>query len=138
MTRQSSKKDLTNLTSSRRNRISGATRARLQRLLREQKTLEKKLASYQRLVSGIEDIELTIELAESEDDAELAASVISDYDSLEAEIESLRLELLLNGKYDRNNAILSIHAGTGGVDAMDWASMLLRMYTRWCEKRDTR
>lgn len=106
-----------------------------QRLLREQKTLEKKLASYQRLVSGIEDIELTIELAESEDDAELAASVISDYDSLEAEIESLRLELLLNGKYDRNNAILSIHAGTGGVDAMDWASMLLRMYTRWCEKK---
>lgn len=75
-----------------------------QRLLREQKTLEKKLASYQRLVSGIEDIELTIELAESEDDAELAASVISDYDSLEAEIESLRLELLLNGKYDRNRA----------------------------------
>lgn len=87
------------------------------------------------MVSGIEDIELTIELAESEDDAELAASVISDYDSLEAEIESLRLELLLNGKYDRNNAILSIHAGTGGVDAMDWASMLLRMYTRWCEKK---
>ena len=106
-----------------------------QKLLREQKTLEKKLASYQGLVSGIEDIELTIELAESEDDAELAASVISDYDSLEAEIESLRLELLLNGKYDRNNAILSIHAGTGGVDAMDWASMLLRMYTRWCEKK---
>ena len=80
-----------------------------QRLLREQKTLEKKLASYQRLVSGIEDIELTIELAESEDDAELAASVISDYDSLEAEIESLRLELLLNGKYDRNNAIWTGH-----------------------------
>ena len=61
-----------------------------QKLLREQKTLEKKLSSYQRLVSGIEDIELTIELAESEDDAELAASVIADYDSLEAEIESLR------------------------------------------------
>lgn len=86
-------------------------------------------------MSGIEDIELTIELAESEDDAELAAEVVDGYDRLDAEIESLRLELLLSGKYDRNNAILSIHAGTGGVDAMDWAEMLLRMYTRWCEKR---
>ncbi len=109
-----------------------------QKLLREQKTLEKKLGTYQKLVSGVEDIELTIELAESEEDTDLAAEAIAAYDRLEEEIESLRLELLLSGKYDRNNAILSIHAGTGGVDAMDWAEMLLRMYTRWCEKKGYR
>ena len=106
-----------------------------QKLLREQKALEKKLGTYQKLVSGVDDIELTIELAESEEDTDLAAEAIAAYDALEEEIESLRLELLLSGKYDRNNAILSIHAGTGGVDAMDWAEMLLRMYTRWCEKK---
>lgn len=106
-----------------------------QKLLREQKTLEKKLASYENLVSGLEDIALTIELAESEEDTELAAEATADYERLNSDIEALRLELLLSGKYDRNNAILSIHAGTGGVDAMDWAAMLLRMYTRWCEKK---
>ena len=47
----------------------------------------------------------------------------------------MKLKTLLNEKYDRNNAIISVHAGSGGTEAMDWAEMLFRMYTRWCEKR---
>lgn len=106
-----------------------------QKLLREQKTLEKKLGAYENLASGLDDIELTIELAESEEDAELAQEVTKSFDRLSENLEKLRLELLLNGKYDKNNAIISVHAGTGGVDAMDWAAMMLRMYTRWSEKK---
>ena len=65
----------------------------------------------------------------------MAAGIEADYADFEKKLEDLRLKTLLTGKYDHCGAILSIHAGTGGVDAMDWASMLLRMYTRWCEKK---
>ena len=111
---------------------------RAQKLLREKKTIEKKLAGYDSLRDGIEDIHLMIELAESEEDEEMADEVIEKFSRLDEDIESLRLELLLSGKYDSNDAFVTIHAGTGGVDAMDWASMLLRMYLRWCDKKGYR
>ena len=56
-------------------------------------------------------------------------------DKLSQGLETLRLKTLLNGKYDKNNAIISVHAGSGGTDAQDWAEMLFRMYTRWCERK---
>lgn len=65
----------------------------------------------------------------------MAAGIEADYADFEKKLEDLRLKTLLTGKYDHCGAILSVHAGAGGVDAMDWASMLLRMYTRWCEKK---
>ena len=111
---------------------------RAQKLLREKKTIEKKLAGYDSLRDGIEDIHLMIELAESEEDEEMADEVIEKFSRLDEDIESLRLELLLSGKYDSTDAFVTIHAGTGGVDAMDWASMLLRMYLRWCDKKGYR
>lgn len=58
--------------------------------------------------------------------------------SLERKIDEFKIEILLNGPYDKNNAILSIHAGAGGTEAQDWAEMLLRMYTRWAAKKVTR
>ena len=60
--------------------------------------------------------------------------MVENFDELCKDAETFRLKLLLDGKYDSNSAILSIHAGTGGVDAMDWAQMLMRMYTRWADK----
>ena len=75
-----------------------------------------------------------IEIAEELEDEDEAMTVVENFDELCKDAETFRLKLLLDGKYDSNSAILSIHAGTGGVDAMDWAQMLMRMYTRWADK----
>ncbi len=106
-----------------------------QKLTREQRSIEKKIGEYEELESGLEDLELMIELAEAEEDDDLAKEAAEEAEHLAGKLENLRLELLLNGKYDSSNAIISLHAGTGGVDAMDWTQMLLRMYTRWCEQK---
>ena len=68
-------------------------------------------------------------------DKEAILEVIKEIRSIEKEVENYRVELLLSGEYDRNNAILNLHAGVGGSDANDWTEMLLRMYTRWCDKK---
>ena len=105
--------------------------------------MEATIENYESLEKSLSDIGEMIELTEmeeasgasSEELAEMAAGIEADYADFEKKLEDLRLKTLLTGKYDHCGAILSIHAGTGGVDAMDWASMLLRMYTRWCEKK---
>lgn len=97
--------------------------------------MEDKIASFESLEKGLDDVREMIVLAEAEEDDDLADSLVSDFSAIKEKVESLRLTTLLTGKYDKNNAIVSIHAGTGGVDAMDWAEMLLRMYLRWCEKK---
>lgn len=106
-----------------------------QNLLKKKKALEKKVEQYETLETGLEDIGELIELAEEMEDEEEARSIVSSFEELQKSLEELKLDTLLDGKYDHNNAIISIHAGTGGVDAMDWAEMLLRMYTRWAEKK---
>ena len=111
--------------------------------MKEKKTMEATIENYESLEKSLSDIGEMIELTEmeeasgasSEELAEMAAGIEADYADFEKKLEDLRLKTLLTGKYDHCGAILSIHAGTGGVDAMDWASMLLRMYTRWCEKK---
>lgn len=105
-----------------------------QTLLKKKKSLETKVEKYEKLESGFEDIEELIELAEEMEDEEEANAIVTSFAQLTKELEELKLDTLLDEKYDHNNAIISIHAGTGGVDAMDWAEMLLRMYTRWAEK----
>lgn len=114
-----------------------------QKVMKEKKTMEATIENYEGLEKSLSDIGEMIELTEmeeasgasSEELAEMAAGIEADYADFEKKLEDLRLKTLLTGKYDHCGAILSIHAGTGGVDAMDWASMLLRMYTRWCEKK---
>ena len=69
------------------------------------------------------------------DDEEIRQLVISDIDDIKQELDKLEIETLLNGPYDKYNAVLEIHPGAGGTESCDWASMLYRMYTRWCEKK---
>jgi peptide chain release factor 2 len=101
---------------------------------KEMKTLRGKLDQYQGLVSKLEDIEVLIELGQEEDDASVVGEVTDGIGALEKQAESYRLSMLLNGPYDGNNAIIEIHPGAGGTESMDWANMLYRMYTRWCER----
>jgi peptide chain release factor 2 len=81
------------------------------------------------------DTAALIELALEEGDASLQEGIQSEVNALEKELEKLELELAFSGEYDSRNAMLSIHAGAGGTESMDWADMLMRMYLRWAERR---
>ena len=105
-----------------------------QKVMKEKKNMEDKVNSYEELCDTLDDIEELIEMT-GDDDQAVAEEIQAMFDDAAERIEDMRVKTLLNGKYDKCGAIVSIHAGTGGVDAMDWASMLLRMYTRWCEKK---
>ena len=106
-----------------------------QKVMKSKKSIEDKLGELDRLNTSLEDLKVMIEMAEEADDEETALEAKSEKETLEKDLENLMLKTLLNEKYDENNAIISIHAGSGGTEAMDWAEMLLRMYLRWCEKR---
>ena len=106
------------------------------KILREKKSVENKIEEYESMASIVDDIETLIELAEEEGDVSLVDEIKTTYEDATNKVEELRIKVLLDGPYDANNAIISIHAGSGGTDAQDWASMLLRMYTRWCESKN--
>ena len=105
-----------------------------QKVAQQIKRLENKINSYDRLCSDWDDAMTLCEMAIEEDDDSLLEELTEAYDKLETEIADRRLETLLSGEYDSNNAILTFHAGAGGTEAQDWASMLYRMYTRWTDR----
>ena len=103
--------------------------------LQEIKQLKDKYESYEALVARLDDTFTLCEMAIEADDEDSVDEVISETEAIEQEAESKRIEVLLSGPYDKNNAIVSFHPGAGGTEAQDWASMLYRMYVRWGEKR---
>ena len=106
---------------------------RAEEVTKESKALKDKITNFESLKSKIEDIDVLKEMAE-EGDEDSALEIIETIKFLEKEIEEYNIKVLLSGEYDKNNAILTLHVGVGGTDANDWTEMLLRMYTRWCEK----
>lgn len=103
-----------------------------QSLTQEAKLVKDKIENYKALKNRLEDIEVLIELTSLEDDESINKEVISEVKMLAKDLDKLKIEIMLSGEYDRDNAILNLHAGAGGTDAQDWTEMLLRMYTRWC------
>ena len=106
---------------------------RAEDVTKESKSIKDKIDRYESLVNRLDDVEVLAELAE--DDEETVNEVITEIRDIEKLVEEYKIELLLSGEYDKNDAILNLHAGVGGSDANDWTLMLLRMYTRWCEKK---
>ena len=104
------------------------------------KTLQKikqskdKIEKYEALCSKLEDTIVMAEMAIEENDESLTDEILEDQKAIMAEEEKMRIEVLLSGEYDKNNAIISFHPGAGGTEAQDWALMLYRLYTRWGEK----
>lgn len=90
---------------------------------------------YNHLQSVYENLEVSYELVQEEPDEELQAELESELSSLSGRLSHFELQLLLSEPYDRNNAILELHPGAGGTESQDWGSLLLRMYTRWAEKK---
>lgn len=105
-----------------------------QNVLKNKKNLETRLNEFLELEKDLEDIEVMIQLAEEENDEDMAGEVIELGKAYDEKFEKVKIRTLLTGEYDASNAILNIHAGSGGTDAQDWAEILLRMYTRYGEK----
>ncbi|MBD9010495.1 MAG: peptide chain release factor 2 [Clostridiales bacterium] len=99
------------------------------------KGLRDKLERYAALVGAHDDLATLVELAIDEDDESVLEEVKEGYKKLSKNLEDMKLETLLSGKYDKNNAIITLHAGAGGTEAQDWCEMLYRMYTHWAERR---
>ncbi|MFA9558948.1 peptide chain release factor 2 [Evansella sp. AB-rgal1] len=106
-----------------------------QKVISETNVLKGSVNKYRELESSHEDLEVSYELVKEEGDEELAEELTSGVKELLKEVNDFELQLLLSEPYDKNNAILELHPGAGGTESQDWASMLLRMYTRWADDK---
>jgi len=108
---------------------------RAQKIMQETKALNDQIQEFEDLQDRVEDLGILIELAIEEGDYSVYSEIKSALERISKEAESFKLSTLLNGEYDKNNSILSIHSGAGGLEAQDWAEMLFRMYRRWAEQK---
>ena len=104
---------------------------RSQQMMKELKSKKDDVEIYNSLVSQMDDIEVMLEMGYEENDPSLIPEIQQMLDEFEQTFEGIRMRTLLSGEYDKNNAIVTLHAGAGGTEACDWAGMLYRMYTRW-------
>jgi len=102
---------------------------------RKKVTLERELIQWREIEAKLGDLQALLELAEESQDASLEQELTTDLHRLETTLATLRVEMLLSGELDPNNAIMAIHPGAGGTESQDWAQMLLRMYVRWAETK---
>ena len=107
---------------------------RSQQVQKRLKTLKAKCENYEKLCASWEDLMTLCEMALEENDDSMLEELKHDYELFAEKVEATRLSTLLTGEYDGNNAILTFHAGAGGTEAQDWASMLYRMYNMWAER----
>lgn len=108
--------------------------ANAQRVTGRLSVLQGEIERFEGLASRVEDLEVLVELATDEGDADSIAEAEAELRRLHASVEALEVRTLLSGEYDAREAIVTIRAGAGGVDAADFAEMLMRMYTRWAER----
>ena len=99
------------------------------------KSMKDDVATYASLAEQYDDIETMIEMGYEENDASLLTEIQEMLDEFQNTYEGIRIKTLLSGEYDRDNAIVSLHAGAGGTESCDWAAMLFRMYSRWADKK---
>ena len=109
--------------------------AKAQGVINEANGLKDQVGEFNALNESYENLELTFELIKEEPDADLQEELESELKELSERLNAFELQLLLSEEYDKNNAILELHPGAGGTESQDWASLLLRMYTRWAEKK---
>lgn len=103
--------------------------------MKELKELKGTIEQYEGLQSAYEDIETLLEMGYEEEDVSLIPEIQSEMDAFIKAFDELRISTLLSAEYDKDNAILTLHAGAGGTESCDWASMLCRMYQRWADKK---
>ena len=106
-----------------------------QHVMKELKGLKDAVEKADALSTTHEDIGLLIEMAYEENDASLIPEIEEELHAFETVFEDMRIQTLLSGEYDKDNAIVTLHAGAGGTESCDWASMLYRMYSRWAERK---
>ena len=107
-----------------------------QKLLQEIKGMRNKVESFEKLQGMYEDVLTLIELGMEEQDTSIITESEELAQAFTDKYDELRTSTLLSGEYDRNNAIVTLHSGAGGTESCDWVAMLLRMYSKWAEKRD--
>jgi len=104
-----------------------------QKISQKLKSNTDTIKEFEDMQGEVDDFELLMELIKEDNDENQTSELNKEMKNIDIALEKLKLKTLLSGEYDRNNAILSIHAGAGGTEAQDWADMLFRMYTRWAE-----
>lgn len=105
--------------------------AAAQKTLRKAKSINSKLEHFESMETALEELTILVDMALEEEDDSIEREALDGITKLTEDIEKMSLQTLLSGEYDENNAILSINAGAGGLDAQDWAEMLFRMFNRW-------
>lgn len=106
-----------------------------QRIMKDVKALKDFLDTVCGLTTSYEDISVLIEMAYEEEDASLIPEIEQELTAFKETFEDFRIRTLLSGEYDKDDAIVTLHAGAGGTESCDWANMLYRMYSRWAEKK---